>query len=82
MTVRLSTLHSVPLGEVGKLKHVPRGFFCPKVAYVKEDFYNRVDGLESLRLRHQYQIGRTCSTNREKRMHIGYWWESQNERDH
>jgi hypothetical protein len=28
------------------------------------------------------EICRTCSTNGGRRMHIEYWWESQNERDH
>jgi hypothetical protein len=28
-------------------------------------------------------MGRACSTNGERRrMHIGYWWEIQKERDH
>jgi hypothetical protein len=27
-------------------------------------------------------MGRACSTNGGRGMHIGYWWESQNERDH
>jgi hypothetical protein len=27
-------------------------------------------------------MSRAYSTNREKRMLIGYWWESQKERDH
>jgi hypothetical protein len=28
------------------------------------------------------EMGRACSTNGERGMHIGYWWESQEERDH
>jgi hypothetical protein len=28
------------------------------------------------------EMGRACSTNGGTGMHIGYWWESQNERDH
>jgi hypothetical protein len=27
------------------------------------------------------EMGRVCSMNEKKRMHIGYWWESQKERD-
>jgi hypothetical protein len=27
-------------------------------------------------------MGRASSTNRRQGMHIGYWWESQKERDH
>jgi hypothetical protein len=27
-------------------------------------------------------MGRACSTNGGKRMHIRYWWESQKESDH
>jgi hypothetical protein len=26
-------------------------------------------------------MGRVCRTNGERGMHIGYWWENQNERD-
>jgi hypothetical protein len=26
-------------------------------------------------------MGRACSTNGGKGMHVGYWWESQKERD-
>jgi hypothetical protein len=29
------------------------------------------------------EMGRACSTNGgRRRMHVGYWWESQKERDH
>jgi hypothetical protein len=27
-------------------------------------------------------MSRACSTNAEKREHVGYWWESQKKRDH
>jgi hypothetical protein len=27
-------------------------------------------------------MGRACSTNGERRMHRGFWWESQKESDH
>jgi hypothetical protein len=28
------------------------------------------------------EMGRTCSANGERGMHIEYWWEIQKERDH
>jgi hypothetical protein len=28
------------------------------------------------------EMSRACSTNGQRVMHIGYWWESQKKRDH
>jgi hypothetical protein len=28
------------------------------------------------------EMGRACSTKGRREMHIGYWWESQKERDY
>jgi hypothetical protein len=30
----------------------------------------------------EYEVGRAYSTHLEKRNHVGYWWESQKEREH
>jgi hypothetical protein len=28
------------------------------------------------------EMGRACSTNGGRELHVGYWWENQKEKDH
>jgi hypothetical protein len=65
------------------LTTVKSGTFSPEPSISCLKYIRRYDSnAEELNISNRRLMGRTCSTNGGRGMHIGYWWESQKEIDH